>query len=154
MWLWWNQVLVLDLIYLFLGQESLIGCLWQEWLLLILLCVITNCASFAVFHLCTGFVPGAKSAFLAFFFPFLLLWKACWHPESRSGSFHFRDPSSEDTLSPPHSIRPVTLPLLLKQPRNVALSRDFRRNLELILWLHGSFQLQTMLTKNGTRGPG
>lgn len=27
-------------------------------------------------------------------------------------------------------------------------------NLELILWLHGSFQLQTMLTKKGTGGPG
>lgn len=93
---------------------------------IIIFCVITNCASFAVFHLCPGFVPEAKSAFSAFFFPPLLLWKAGWYPDSRSGSFHLRDPSSEDTLGPPRSIRPVTLPLPLKRPHNITLSRDFR----------------------------
>lgn len=93
----------------------------------LLLCVITNwtCASFAVFHFCPGFMLEARSVFW-FLFPLLLLGKAGWHPNSRSGSFHLRDPSPEDMLSPPRSIRSAMLTLLVKHPHNITLSRDFR----------------------------
>lgn len=157
MWLWWNQVLVLEsrpgLLWIYFNffkvQESLIGCLW------LLLCVITNWtfASFAVFHFCPGFIPEAISVFW-FLFPLLLLGKAGWLQDS-SGV--------EASISEIHPLKTRSAHHILSGPRrwrcywNNLITSLFLvisdSNLELILWLHGSFQLQMMLTKNGTRGP-
>lgn len=105
---------------------------------------IATCASFAVYHFSPGFLFEAKNVFLRSFFPLLLL-----TPRQQQWKFPF-----ERAVLWRHYTRLAASMLLPKHPRNITfflVTSD--SNLELILWLHGSFQLQTILTTKRDEGP-